>query len=90
MSHYFNYQSLGIAAAALLIYAFFPLISPLFKAEKCQNIPTRRLFCLVIANILWVMYGISDSSPAVVLLGIGGLVITSLLLVIKSRSQSKS
>ena len=90
MPHLFNYQSLGIAAAVLLVYAFFPLISPLFKAEKCKKIPTNRLICLVIANILWIMYGISDSSPAIVLLSIGGLVATSLLLVIKSRSQPKS
>ena len=87
MSHLFNYQSLGIFAVGLLVYTLFPLYAPLFKRENTKKIPLKRLVSLVIASILWIMYGISDSSPAIVLLAIGGFAVTSLLLVIKLRSH---
>ena len=90
MSHLFSYQFLGILAAALLICGFWPLLAPIFKPQNREKIPRNRLITLVITSILWIMYGISDSSPAIVLLAISGLVITTLLLVIKLRSHHTS
>lgn len=90
MAHLFNYQFLGVLAAALLVYLFFPIVTSLFQPENRAKIPLKRLIWLVITSILWIMYGISDSSPALVLLAIAGFATTSLLLVLKLRSHRPS
>lgn len=87
MSHLFNYQTLGLLAAGSLAYVFFPAYIALFKSENYKKLPLKKLISLVITSILWIMYGISDSSPAIVLLAISGFAVTSLLLVIKLRSH---
>lgn len=87
MSHLLNYQTLGLLASGLLVYVFFPAYTSLFKPENYKKLPLKQLIYLVIISILWIMYGISDSSPAIVLLAIGGFAVTSLLVAIKLRSH---
>jgi uncharacterized protein with PQ loop repeat len=59
----------------------------MLKDQNIGDITKTQLFLLVIACALWIMYGLRDSSPAIVLLATFCLAITCILFAIKLRSN---
>ena len=85
-----NYQLVGIIAAFCIAAAFFPDCLRLLKSKTTGNLSTLRLSLLVFGSTLWIIYGIRDSSPAIVLLGIFCFTVTSILSVLKLRTKKSS
>ncbi len=82
-----NYQIIGLIAAVLVMIAIIPRYWNLLTTRHLNGISLIQLFLLVIGCVLWIMYGVRDSSPPVVLLATFCLAITCILFVIKLRSK---
>ena len=84
----FNYQLLGLLAAIIVVTALVPRARQLLKTKALETIPTQRLILLAIGSALWIMYGIRDSSAAIVILAIFGFISSCILATVKLRSRS--
>lgn len=83
-----NYQVVGIIAALLVAAAMMPYYWNILRTKNVSTLSKSRLLLLVIASLLWIMYGFRDSSPAVVLLATFCFAITCILFAIKLRSNT--
>ncbi len=90
MTNILNYQTVGVVAALLVVLTLIPSYWGMLKDKNVGAITKKRLFLLVIASMLWIMYGFRDSSPAIVLLATFCLAITCILFAIKLRSNKSS
>ncbi len=86
----FNYQLLGLIAAVLIIIALLPQCVYLLKQSNQALFIKPSLTLLVFGSALWIIYGVRDSSPAIVLLSVFGFTMMSILLVLKLRNKNPS
>lgn len=82
-----NFQLLGLFAAFITMAAFFLPCYHAVKTKQCDFFSTFQLLALFAASLLWVAYGIRDSSPAIVLLSVFIFAITTILLAQKRNAQ---
>lgn len=84
-----SYQALGLLAALLIIVGAAPSCIAHLRMRPA-TMTSWQLLLLVFGSLLWIMYGLRDSAPAIVLLATLSLAVTTILLVNKRRTKNSS
>ena len=64
-----NIEIIGILATITGIISFIPVVTNVYRTRKTNNFPYKTLYFAIISNLLWIIYGIFESTNANILAG---------------------
>jgi len=73
-------QILGYVGGMLIIISFIPQLAIIIKNKSSHNVSFGMYIISLIAQILWLIYGILKNDIAIILTNVGTLIITVLIL----------
>lgn len=80
-SYQFTYiDILGIVAGVLIIISFIPQLFTIIKNKRAKDISVLMYSILLIAQILWITYGIFKSDIQIIVTNAATTLITSLII----------
>jgi len=81
---------LGWIAAILTLVITTPFAIAQWRVKGQLGISVRNLVLILVATLLWIIYGVQNSSPALVISAIVIFVVYGVLLLIRLRSPQAS
>ena len=75
----------GYVAGALTVVSYFPQAMRAWKTKQVKDLSKMMLIMLVLANVLWITYGVVSTQWPVILTNIGTLALTGAIFVAKLR-----
>ena len=64
-----NTENIGYMATIISVISFLPIVYTVYKTGKTNNFPYRALFLALMANLLWLTYGIYKNGNANIISG---------------------
>jgi MtN3 and saliva related transmembrane protein len=78
-------QVFGLIAGALIAVSFVPQIWKLFKLKSAREISLPFTLLQLCGGLMWLVYGLILSLPAVIVTNIANIILVSLILFAKIR-----
>ncbi len=75
----------GYAAGALTVISYFPQALRAWKTRKVDDLSWGMVAMLVIAGVLWIVYGVMSSQMPVVLTNRGTVLLTAAIFIAKVK-----
>jgi MtN3 and saliva related transmembrane protein len=75
----------GYVAGALTVVSYFPQAMRAWKTKQVKDLSKMMLLMLVVANVLWIAYGVVSTQWPVILTNVGTLALTGAIFVAKLR-----
>ena len=79
-------ELIGIVAAIIGVISYIPVIINVYRTKKTNNFPYYTLILALVSNLLWIIYGVFESTYANIMSGIIYFTIYLFILYIKSNT----
>ena len=66
---YMNTENIGYIATVISVISFLPVVYNVYKTGKTNNFPLKALILAIIANSIWLVYGIYKNAKANIVSG---------------------